>query len=141
GFVLKSPALAKTLRKLAAEGARAFYSGDIARDIVKTVTGHPTNPGDLTLEDLEHYAIVVREPVCGIYRLYRVCGMPLPSSGGPTMLQILGMLEPYDVGSMGPASLWSIHFMSEAGRLAYADRDVYMADPDFYAVPSGLLDP
>jgi gamma-glutamyltranspeptidase/glutathione hydrolase len=66
--------------------------------------------------------------------------MPLPSSGGPTVLQILGILEPYDVAAMGPATLWSVHFISEAGRLAYADRGVYMADPDFFTAPSGLLD-
>ena len=67
--------------------------------------------------------------------------MPLPGAGGATLLQMLGMLEPYDLASMGPASFWSVHFLGEAGRLAHADRNVYMADPDFVAPPAGLLDP
>ena len=82
----------------------------------------------------------MRAAVCGTYRSYRVCGMPLPSSGGLTVLQMLKILEPYDLKAMGPASFWSVHFMSEAGRLAFADRDVYMADPAFYTPPAGLLD-
>jgi gamma-glutamyltranspeptidase / glutathione hydrolase len=78
--------------------------------------------------------------VCGAYRAYRICGMPLPSSGGLTVLQMLGILEPYDLAAMAPVSLWSVHFVSEAGRLAYADREVWMADPDFYTPPTGLVD-
>jgi gamma-glutamyltranspeptidase/glutathione hydrolase len=140
GRVVRHPAYAATLRELASGGAKAFYEGGIARDIVATVGSASTNPGDMTLADLAAYRIKVREPVCGTYRVYRVCGMPLPSSGGLTVLQILGILEPYDVKAMGPASLWSVHFISEAGRLAYADRGVYMADPDFYAPPVGLID-
>ena len=140
GRVVRHPAYAATLRKLASGGAKAFYEGEIARDIVATVDSASTNPGDMTLADLAAYRIKVRAPVCGTYRGYRVCGMPLPSSGGMAVLQILGILEPYDVKAMGPASLWSVHFISEAGRLAYADRGVYMADPDFYAAPVGLVD-
>jgi len=140
GSVVRNPAYAATLRKIATGGAKAFYEGDIARDIVATVNAHATNPGDMTLADLAGYRVKVREPVCGAYRAYRVCGMPLPSSGGLTVLQMLGILEPYDVAAMGPMSLWSVHFISEAGRLAFADRSVYMADPDFYTPPAGLLD-
>jgi gamma-glutamyltranspeptidase/glutathione hydrolase len=140
GQLVRNPPFAATLRKIAAGGARAFYEGDIARDMVATVSSHGTNPGDMTLADLAGYKVKVREPVCGTYRVYKICGMPLPSSGGTTVLQILGMLEPLDVNAMGPATLWSIHFISEAGRLAYADRAVYMADPDFYTPPTGLLD-
>ena len=84
---------------------------------------------------------MVREPVCGGYRGYRVCGMPPPSSGGIAVLQMLAMLEPYDVAAMGPASLWSVHFFSEAGRLAFADRDRYVADPDFVAPPARAARP
>lgn len=141
GTVLRNPAYAATLRAVAARGADAFYSGDIARDIVETVASHPWNPGDMTLADLANYRVVVREAVCDSYRRYRVCGFPLPSSGGITVLQMLKMLEPYDVAAMGPASFWSVHFMSEAGRLAYADRSVYEADPAYYVAPAGLLDP
>jgi gamma-glutamyltranspeptidase/glutathione hydrolase len=141
GTVLRNPAYARTLRALAAGGAGAFYTGAIAQDIVDTVTKHPFNPGDVTLADLAGYRVVVREPVCGPYRAYRVCGFPLPSSGGLTVLQMLAMLERFDVAAMDPAGFWSVHFMSEAGRLAFADRSVYMADPAFYTPPAGLLDP
>ena len=140
GRLIKNPAYAATLRKIAAGGAKVFYEGEIAGDIVATVTAGRRNPGDMTLADLANYRIKVREPVCGAYRAYRVCGMPLPSSGGPAVLQMLGILEPYDVKAMGPATLWSAHFVSEAGRLAYADRGVYMADPDFFTAPTGLTD-
>ena len=141
GDTLRNPAYARTLRTLASEGADAFYRGAIARDVVATANAAAANPGDLTLEDLAAYRIKVRSPVCGPYRGYRVCGMPLPSSGGPTVLQMLAMLEPYNLQAMGPASFWSTHFIAEAGRLAYADRGAYMADPDFVAPPAGLLDP
>jgi len=131
---------AATLRQIAARGADAFYTGPIAQDIVDTVREPATNRGDITLADLAGYRVEARTPVCGDYRNYRVCGMPLPSSGGITVLQILGMLAPYDIASMGADSFWATHFMSEAGRLAYADRDVYEADPGFYAPPQGLVD-
>jgi gamma-glutamyltranspeptidase/glutathione hydrolase len=140
GSTLTNPAFATTLERIAAGGASAFYGGEIAQDIVDTVKASPVNPGDLTLADLAHYRAKVREPVCGGYRGYTVCSAPLPSSGGPTMLQMLALLEPYDVAAMGPLSMWGVHFISEAGRLAYADRSAYMADPDFYTPPSGLLD-
>jgi len=140
GTILKNPAYAATLATIAAGGARAFYEGDIARDIVATVAAPASGGGDLTLADLAGYRVKVREPVCAFYRAHRVCGMPLPSAGGPTTLQMLRMLEPYDLRAMGPASFWSVHFIAEAGRLAHADRDVYMADPDFQPPPPGLLD-
>ena len=140
GTVLRNRDYAKTLRAIANGGADAFYSGEIARDIVATVTQHTWNPGDITLRDLADYKVVAREPVCDTYRAYRVCGMPLPSSGGITVLQILKMLEPYDMAAMGAASFWSVHFVSEAGRLAFADRGVYEADPAYYTPPQGLLD-
>ncbi|MFO1414622.1 MAG: gamma-glutamyltransferase [Burkholderiales bacterium] len=141
GTILRNPAYAATLRAIAAGGADAFYTGEIARDIVATVTQHPFNPGDMTLADLAGYRVVVREPVCDAYRAYRVCGFPLPSSGGLASLQMLRMLERFDLAAMEPAGFWSVHFVSEAGRLAYADRAVYMADPAFYTPPAGLLDP
>jgi gamma-glutamyltranspeptidase/glutathione hydrolase len=139
GTSLRNPAYARTLRVLAARGAQAFYAGPIADDIVATANGATRNPGDLSRADLAAYRVKVREPVCDGYRGYRVCGMPLPSSGGLTVLSTLKMLEPYDVAAMGAASFWSAHFVSEAERLAYADRDVYMADPDFVRPPAGLL--
>ncbi len=140
GQMLRNPAFAATLKRIAAEGADALYKGEIARDIVETVRSHPTNPGDLTEADLAAYKVKVREPVCGRYRVYKVCGMPPPSSGGITVLQILGILEPFDMTSLGAGSLMSVHLFAEAGRLAYADRNQYLADPDFIKPPPGLTD-
>jgi gamma-glutamyltranspeptidase/glutathione hydrolase len=140
GQMLANPAFAATLKRIAEEGADALYKGEIARDIVETVRSHPTNPGDLTETDLAGYKVKVREPVCGRYRAYKVCGMPPPSSGGITVLQILGILEPFDMKALGVNSLISVHLFSEAGRLAYADRNQYLADPDFVKPPPGLTD-
>ncbi|MEO8346871.1 MAG: gamma-glutamyltransferase [Betaproteobacteria bacterium] len=140
GAILRNPAYAATLRRIAAGGADAFYKGEIARDIVDTANQTPTDPGDLTLADLVNYRVVLREPVCDSYRAYRICGIPPPSSGGITVLQMLKMLEPFDVRAMGPATFWSVHFFSEAGRLAFADRNVFVADPAYFTVPAGLLD-
>ena len=140
GQTLRNPAFAATLKRIAAEGADAFYKGDIARDIVETARSHPTQPGDLSEADLAGYKAKVREPVCGRYRAYRVCGMPPPSSGGTTVLEILGILEPFDMRALGAGSLVSAHLFAEAGRLAYADRNQYLADPDFVKPPAGLTD-
>jgi gamma-glutamyltranspeptidase/glutathione hydrolase len=141
GQTLRNPPFAATLRKIARGGAAAFYKGEIARDIVDTVDHGNDNPGDMTERDLAGYRATVREPVCGRYRAYRVCGVPPPSSGGITVLQLLGLLEAFDMKSLGPGSVQSAHLFSEAGRLAYADRDLHIADPDFVTVPVGLLDP
>ena len=140
GALLRNPAYARTLRAIAGGGAKAFYEGPIADDVVRTANHAPRHPGDLTPADLARYAVKVREPVCDRYRSYRICGMPLPSSGGIAVLQTLRMLAPYDIAAMGPASFWSVHFASEAERLAFADRSIYMADPDFFTPPPGLLD-
>jgi gamma-glutamyltranspeptidase / glutathione hydrolase len=140
GQTLRNPAFAATLKRIAKEGSDALYKGEIARDIVDTANSQPTHPGDLTETDLATYKARVREPECGRYRGYKVCGMPLPSSGGITVLQMLGILEPFDLGALGAQSLMSVHLFSEAGRLAYADRDQYLADPDFVAPPPGLTD-
>ena len=141
GQTLKNPAFAATLKRVAAEGADALYKGSIAADIVETVRSAASNPGDMTEADLAGYKAKVREPVCGRYRAWRVCGMPPPSSGGITVLEILGALEPFDLRAVGAESLMSVHLFSEAGRLAYADRDRYLADPEFVVAPSGLTDP
>jgi gamma-glutamyltranspeptidase/glutathione hydrolase len=141
GQRVTNAAFAATLKRIAAEGADALYKGEIARDIVGTVRSHPTNPGDLTEADLAGYRVKVREPVCGHYRGYKVCGMPPPSSGGVTVLQILGILERFDMKALGVNSLIGVHLFSEAGRLAFADRDQYLADPDFVKPPRGLTDP
>jgi gamma-glutamyltranspeptidase/glutathione hydrolase len=141
GTVLKNPAFAKTLRVIAEKGADAFYTGEIAQDIVATVTGHPANPGDMTLDDLKAYKVEERAPVCGPYRGYRICGMGPPSSGAVAVQQILGILEGHDLGAMRPGPE-AAHVVAEAGRLAYADRALFLADPGFVNVPvRGLIDP
>ena len=141
GTTLANPAYATTLRALARDGAAAFYRGAIADDIVATARGPAARPGDLTHADLAGYRALERAPLCGGYRGFRVCGMPPPSSGATTVLAILGLLEPYDVAAMGAGSMWSAHFLSEAGRLAFADRNRYVGDPAFVDVPDGIVDP
>src|SRR5215212_8093579 len=141
GTILKNPAFAKTLRTVAEKGADALYTGEIAQDIVATVTGHPTNPGDMTLDDLKSYRVEEREAVCGAYREYRICGMGPPSSGAVAVQQTLAILEPHDMATIGLGPQ-AAHLVSEAGRLAYADRALYLADPAFVTVPvRGLIDP
>jgi gamma-glutamyltranspeptidase/glutathione hydrolase len=140
GTLLRNPAFAATLKAISEGGSEAFYKGTIAQDIVATVTGHATNPGDITLADLAAYEVVEREPVCGAYRVWRICGMGPPSSGAMAVQQILGMLETRNLARMGP-SAEAVHWFSEAGRLAFADRALYVADPGFLSVPAaGLID-
>ena len=139
--MLKNPEFAQTLREIAARGADAFYRGAIARDIVAAVHGH-AKPGDLSLDDLAGYQAKRREPVCGAYRGYELCGMAPPSSGPLAVLQMLGELEQYPMSRYAPNSAQAVHYFAEAGRLAFADRDFYVADPDFVKVPvRALLDP
>ena len=145
GHRLKNPELAAVLRRIAAEGPDAFYKGDIARDIAAAVTTTKDKvwrPGDMTEADLAAYRAKEREPLCGKYRSYRVCGMPPPSSGGIAVLAILGLLERFPMASMRQGSSGLVHHFAEAGRLAYADREHYVGDPDFVPVPAaGLVDP
>lgn len=142
GHVLHNPEFAAVLRKVAVEGADAFYRGEIARDIVAAVRNHPTNPGHLSAADLAAYRAVQRPPVCARYRVRRVCGMPPPSSGGSTVLAILGLLERFDLRQVRPGSAFAAHLFAEAGRIAYADRDFFIADPDFVSIPlQALLEP
>ncbi len=141
GTTLTNPELAATLRTLAADGAEAFYRGEIAHDIVAEVRGHLTNPGTMQESDLAAYAVREVEPVCRPYRSYRVCGMPPSSSGGIAVLQMLGILSRFDLGALRPLSADAVHLIAEAGRLAFADRNRYLADDRFVRVPiAGLLD-
>jgi gamma-glutamyltranspeptidase / glutathione hydrolase len=135
GDVLKNPAYAETLKIIAAEGWKGFYQGKVAEEIVSTVQNAPRRPGTLALSDFAAYEAKKREPICAPYRAYRVCSMPPPTSGGLTTLQILGILGNYDLKGMGPMTLTAVHFIAEAEKLAYADRDKYIGDPDFVDVP------
>jgi len=142
GHLLRNPALAATLRAIAEEGAAALARGPIAEDILAAVTGHAANPGVMAASDLASYAPRRREAVCTPYRRFRVCGFPPPSSGGVAVAQILGLLGHFDLARLDPRGAEAAHLLAEAGRLAFADRNAYLADPDFVPVPTrGLTDP
>lgn len=140
GTQLKNLAFAKTLRAIASRGADAFYTGEIAEQIVAAVNATSSRSNNITLNDLVNYRAKLRAPVCAPYRGHDVCGMGPPTSGGLTVGQVLGMLSHFDVAEMG----WGprlAHVLAEAEKRAYADRGLYMADSDFVAMPTeGLLD-
>lgn len=139
GTVLKNPELAKTFQTLANKGIKPFYDGKIAQNIVSTVRNAPVNPGYLSLQDLKTYQAKIRQPICLLYREFKVCGMPPPTSGAVAVLQILGILENFDLKKHHPTSLQAIHMVAEASKLAFADRAQYLADPDFIPVPVKAL--
>lgn len=158
GTLLKNPALAAVLKRIANEGPDALYKGPIAEEIVAKVQGHK-NPGSLSLNDLQGYKAKERAPLCTDYKRWQVCGMPPPSSGGIAVAQILGTLQALEtrdprfalaplkpLKTTKPAGIEpapeAVHLISEAERLAYADRAQYVADTDFVPVPvKGLVDP
>ena len=153
GHLLKNPELASLLRRISTDGSKALMTGDIAQAIVDKVRNHPTNPGQLALADLADYQAIKRQPLCHTYRPadrdYRICGMPPPSSGAITVGQMLGILSHTPAATMPltndlPDARW-LHLYTEASRLAFADRDQYIADPDFVKPPGGswmsLLEP
>ena len=140
GEIFKNPELAKSLRAIAAGGSKAFYGGPIAAQIVNAVQKAPRNPGGLTLADLAGFQARELEPVCGDYRIWVVCSMGPPSSGGVAIVQILGMLERFPASDLKPNSLSETHLFTQASRLAYADRAKFMGDASVVAVPmKGLL--
>ncbi|WP_462137253.1 gamma-glutamyltransferase [Candidatus Mycalebacterium sp.] len=132
GSVLKNPNLAESFEAVAKKGARTFHRGRLAHEIAEKVRDAG---GFLSVSDLRRYKAVSRNPVCGSYRSYLVCGMGPPTSGGLTVIQILKMLERFNMGSLHPMSARAAHLFTQASRLAYADRDVHIADPDFHPVP------
>ncbi|MDH0133728.1 gamma-glutamyltransferase [Pseudomonas asiatica] len=155
GTTLRNPELAQTFEQIAEQGPEVFYSGEIAEAIVAKVRSH-ANAGYLSLQDMQQYQAKVREPLCGPYKAWRICGMPPPSSGGVTVLQTLGILEALqraspqrDLAAMRPlrtssvagleAPPLAVHLVAEAERLAYADRAQYLADSDYVPVPLKAL--
>jgi gamma-glutamyltranspeptidase/glutathione hydrolase len=145
GHVLVNEAYARTLETIRDEGAAGFYTGAVADGIVAAVAGGTdlqgkSNPGTLSRQDLAGYRTKLRPPVCLDYRGYDVCGMGPPSSGALAVGQILGLIEPTDVAALGPKSAEAWRLIGDASRLAFADRGRYVADEDFVAMPSGLLD-
>ncbi len=141
GDQVSNPALAETMQLIADQGVQAFYRGAIAAEMVERVHNH-VRPGTLSLADLADYRPIKREAVCGPYRVWVICGMPPPSSGGIAILQVLQLIEPFDIWRDPPNGLRVLHLIAEASRLAFADRDRYVADPAFVSVPvAGLLAP
>lgn len=142
GTTIRNPALAAFLKRLAAEGPDAFYKGANVEAVSGALADAPRNPAIVSREDFAAYAAKDRPPVCGAYRTYKVCGMGPPSSGAVAVIQILGMLDRFDLERLGRESPVAWHLIGEAMRLGYADRDTWLADPDFVAVPvAGLIDP
>lgn len=140
GEIFKNPEYAASLRVIAAGGARAFYTGEIAQAIVDKVHNAPVNQGGMTLDDLANFKPLEREPMCGPYRQWRLCSMGPPSSGGIAIVQILGMLQRFPSSQLQPKSLSEAHLFTQASRLAYADRAKYVGDTAFVQVPiAGLL--
>lgn len=141
GTLIRNPALARTLEDLAARGADSFYVGPNARAIAVKVGTSPVNPAPLSTGDMAAYEAKERPPVCGAYRRWRICGMGPPSSGAITVYAVLKQLERFDLAALGPKSPAAWHLIVESQRLAYADRERYLADPDYVSVPvAGLMD-
>ncbi|OOF69681.1 gamma-glutamyltransferase [Rodentibacter caecimuris] len=129
--------LANSLKLIAKEGSKAFYEGDIAKKIVQEMKRHK---GLINLEDMRNYQAIVRQPIIGNYRGYKIVTMPPPSSGGIHLVQIFNMLENYPLTEFGANSAKTIHYLAESMKLAYADRSEYLGDPDFVKIPvSGLI--
>jgi len=136
GEVFRQPELAQTLSRISKDGAKEFYTGKTAQMIADDMKA---NKGLITLEDLKNYVAKERVPLKGTYRGHEIITMPPPSSGGIVMLQVLNMLEAYDVRAMGSGSSAKFHVVAEAMRRSFADRAEYMADPDFADVPVARL--
>ena len=129
--------LAQSLRLISQQGAKAFYQGAIAQKIVAEMAPHANA---LSLQDLRDYKVAEREPIRGSYRGYQIVTMPPPSSGGAHLIQILNMMERWPMNQWGADSAQSVHYMTEAMKLAYADRSEYLGDPDFVKIPlKGLI--
>ncbi len=142
GTVVKNPELARLLASLATRGPDFFYTGPPADALVQTVRSAPVNPSSMTKGDLVSYEAKQRPVPCGEYRGHRICGMGPPSSGATTVFAILKQLERFDLAGLGRQSPEAWHLIAESMRLAYADREAYLADPDFVRVPTaGLMDP
>jgi len=140
GDKLRNPEFAKTLRLIAKQRADAFYRGEIASDIVQAVASVRGDGRGITSEDLAAYTVPRREPLCAPYRTHKVCVMPPSTSGGVGVLQMLGILSSFPMKDIAPNSPESVHLLSEAARLAFSDRNHYVADPDYVAFLPGLLE-
>src|SRR5690606_7827103 len=139
---VRNPALAATLEMIASQGPQAFHSGTFAAGLAGKIAEATPGGARMAVEDIADYRAPMRDPVCGHYRAYLVCGMGPPSSGATTVFAILKQLERFDLAAMGPESPAFWHVFAESQRLAFADRELYLADADFVSVPvAGLVDP
>ena len=137
--VLRNPALANTLREIARQGPDVFYRGELTDRMIAAAAGRWPGRSDLTREDFDRYRPVVRDALCRPYRGWSVCGIPAPSSGGITVLQILGIVEHFDLPAFSAGDPHAIHLIAEASRLAYADRFAYIGDPEYTDIPQVAL--
>lgn len=141
GTLIKVPALAETLTAIAAHGPDALYRGSAAEALADYIAAATPQDGRMTAADITGYSAQERVAVCGPYRVYKVCGMAPPSSGGIAVIQMLGQLERFDLAALGPQNPQFWHLFLESQRIAYADRAAYLADSDFADVPvAGLVD-
>jgi len=142
GSLKKNPELAAAFSTIATQGAKAFYQGPLAQAMVDAVQNSAIAPGTLSMADLANYQALMRDPVCAPYRAFDVCGMAPPSSGGLTVLQMLGILAHKDLAAMPVNGAEAMHYFTQASKLAFADRNRYIADTDFVQVPmAAMLDP
>jgi len=142
GTLIRNTAFANYLETIAKLGPDTFYVGPNAQAIAAAVSNAPHNPAPMTAGDIASYEAKPRPPVCGTYRVYRICGMGPSSSGGFTVFATLKQLERFNLSALGPNNPTAWHLIAESERLAYADRDKYLADEDFVRVPlEGLMDP
>jgi gamma-glutamyltranspeptidase/glutathione hydrolase len=142
GTTLTNPPLAALYKRIAAEGPDAFYTGENAKLLSAAVTNAPKNPVPMTETDIAGYKAIPRQPICGKYRVWKICGMAPASAGGITVLEILGMVERFPLKQWGKDDPRSWHVMAEAMQLAYADRDTWLGDPAFVSVPAkGMISP
>ncbi|MXO47968.1 gamma-glutamyltransferase [Erythrobacter vulgaris] len=140
GTRVRNEELARTLERIANEGPESFYSGKLAQELAATVAAATPRPGAMTRGDISAYKAKQRDAVCTPYREYRICSMGPPTSGGVAVQQILGQLERFDLAALGADNPVTWHLFLESQRLAYADRELYLADSDFVQVPvEGLI--
>jgi gamma-glutamyltranspeptidase/glutathione hydrolase len=139
GALLRNPELAETLGRIAREGPEWFYGGTNAAQIAAEVAAETPRPGAMTVADVAAYQAKERPELCGDYRAYRICGMGPPSSGATAVFAILKQLERFDLHALGPASPTFWHLFAESQRLAFADRERYLADSDYLTIPVGGL--
>lgn len=139
GTVLTNPALATTLERIAKGGAKAFYEGEAGTMLAEVIAFDTPRPVGMSERDVHGYTAKWREPVCGTYRAHRLCSMGPPSSGATTLIAILGQLERFDLSQLRADNPVFWHLFAESQRLAYADRERFLADPDFVTVPVAKL--